>query len=664
MTNPRSLSRRVTLVQTAVITAVVLLFSTATISWNAYRLTRQLDDRIAQTLKLAETTLSTAVWQLDHDAARDILDAVFMDEAVVFAQVVAGQETVAEKTRPPFSRLNADEVGNPPCCLSRTTVIKKYGEPIGSFNLVVSKAPVRRDILVNAGSTLALALALILILVITQATLHFARKRLIIPLQRLEASATAIAEGNLDIPVDTSPDCELRNLTRAFEDMRESMRHLIKDLQTANAKLEDHRAHLETTVRERTEELEHKNDSLNTALDELRNATLVAERANLAKSRFLSSMSHEIRTPMNAVLGMAEILGETELTPDQTRYVQIIRAAGESLLAILSDIIDLSRIETGSLRLDETRFTLSETVDKAFAIIEPRAGQKSLELVCTLAPDVPNRLTGDPKLLTQVLVHLLGNAVKFTEGGTVRLSVSRAPGRDGGVAVQFSVSDTGPGIPADRLGAIFDSFTQANNSTTREHGGAGLGLTISKRIVHMMGGRIWAESSVGLGSTFHFTAVFGNASDTETLRADLLCRDEDRGAPSDLPPLPASSILMLEDSRYNAFVIETYLKDTPCRLTVAENAEKGLELFRQGGFDLVLMDIQMPGMDGCDATRTIRQWETRQGLPATPVVALTAYVLDSDVKQCLLAGINHHLAKPVKKSALYDIITKFVRSGQ
>jgi signal transduction histidine kinase/CheY-like chemotaxis protein len=662
MTNPRSLSRRVTLVQTVVITAVVLIFSAATISWNAYRLTRQLDDRIAQTLKLAETTLSTAVWQLDHDAARDILDAVFMDEAVVFAQVLAGQEAVAEKARPPFSRLDADEVADPSRYLARTTVIRKYGEPIGSFNLVVSKAPVRRDILANASSTLALALALIL--VITQATLHFARKRLLIPLQRLEASASAIAEGNLDIQVDTAPACELRTLTRAFEDMRESMRHLIKDLQTANAKLEDHRAHLETTVKERTEELENKNDSLNTALDELRNATLVAERANLAKDRFLSSMSHEIRTPMNAVLGMAEILSETELTPDQARYVQIIRTAGESLLAILSDIIDLSRIETGSLRLDETGFALSETVDKAFATIEPKAGQKSLELVCALAPDVPDRLMGDPKRLTQVLVHLLGNAVKFTEGGTVRLSVSRAPGRDGGVAVQFSVSDTGPGIPADKLGAIFDSFTQANSSTTREHGGAGLGLSISKRIVHMMGGRIWAESSVGLGSTFHFTAVFGDARDTETLRVDLPDRDESGSAASDIPTLPAASILMLEDSRYNAFVIQTYLRDTPCRLTVAENAETGLELFRQGGFDLVLMDIQMPGMDGCEATRTIRQWEARQGLPPTPVVALTAYVLDSDVEQCLLAGMDHHLAKPVKKSTLYDIIVKFVRPAE
>ena len=662
MTNPRSLNRRMTLVQTAVITAVVLVFSTATISWNAYGLIRQLDDRIAQTLKLAETTLSTAVWQLDHDAAKDILDAVFMDEAVIFAQVLAGKETVAEKARPPFSRLDTGGPRDSSHQLTRTTVIRKYGEPIGSFNLVVSKASVRRDIMANAVSTLALALALIL--VITQATLHFARKRLLIPLQRLEASASAIAEGNLDTPVDTSPACELRNLTRAFDDMRESMRHLISDLQKANAKLEDHRAHLETTVRERTEELEHKNDSLNTALEELRNATLVAERANLAKSQFLSSMSHEIRTPMNAVLGMAEILDETELTPDQARYVQVIRTAGESLLAILNDIIDLSRIETGSLRLEETGFILSETVDKAFAAIEPRAGRKSLELVCALAPDVPDRLTGDPNRLTQVLIHLLGNAIKFTENGTVRLNVSRAPGRDGGVAVQFSVSDTGAGIPADRLGAIFDSFTQANSSTTREHGGAGLGLTISKRIVHMMGGRIWAESSLGQGSTFHFTAVFGDARDAETLRADLPCRDEDSGAPSDIPPLPASSILMFEDSRYNAFVIQTYLKDTPCQLTVAENAEEGLKLFRQGRYDLVLMDIQMPGMDGCEATRTIRQWEARQGLPPTPVVALTAYVLDSDVEQCLLAGINHHLAKPVKKSALYDIITKFVRHGQ
>jgi signal transduction histidine kinase len=663
---PAPISRRMTLLQTAVIASVVLVFAVAVIAWNAYRLSAQLDERIANLLAVAETSLSTAVWQLDHDTARDIVDAVLMDDAVILARVQAGQEIMAEKARTPGRAMNPDTFAGSPGNLTRTATIHKYGDPIGTFTLVISTRPLHREILVNAAYTLALGLGLIL--VITQATLHFARKRLLLPLQRLEESATAIAEGNLDIPVDTASACELRNLSRAFDDMRESMRHLIRDLQVANGRLEDHRAHLETTVRERTEELEQKNVSLNAALAQLDEARQAAEQANLAKSRFLSSMSHEIRTPMNAILGMADILRESPLTAEQDNYAQVIRTAGESLLDILNDLLDLARIEAGHATLDQARFSLAEIVDKACAVIEPRAAAKSLEFICTLAPDVPDRLAGDPSRLRQVLVNLLGNAVKFTESGTVRLEVTRAPGRDGGVAAQFSVSDTGPGIPADKLATIFDAFTQANSTTTRRHGGTGLGLAISKRIVHMMGGRIWAESSPGQGSTFHFTAIFAAPQGEARPMAEGTART---GPAPDKPhtadtvpgaaPLPTASILMFEDSRYNAFVIETYLKDTPCRLTVAHDPREGLDLFRQGGVDLVLMDVTMPGMDGCEATRAIREWEARHGLAPTPVLALTAHDGDDDVERCRSAGMDGHLAKPVKKSALFDAIIRLAR---
>jgi signal transduction histidine kinase/ActR/RegA family two-component response regulator len=646
----RSLGRRVTLLQTAAIALVVLFFSTAIISFNAYRLVGQFKERMASVLRLAETSLASAVWQLDHDSARDLVDALFVDDAVIFAQVVTGTDIMAEKIRPPFTGHALKDFRPGARFLPRSTSIRKFGETIGTFNLVMTTDQIRRDIMVNAGYTLALAA--VFILIITQTTLHYARKRLIIPLQRLEASASAIADGNLDTPVDTSPACELGNLTLAFDDMRESMRHLIKDLQVANARLEEHRAHLETTVEERTRELESKNISLNDALEELKGAKLAADKANLAKSRFLASMSHEIRTPMNAILGMADILWETELTEDQARYVQVFRTAGESLLDLLNDILDLSKIEAGHFDMEATWFNLAEVVDKASAVIEPKAQGKSLDFTCFLAPDVPDRLVGDPTRLRQVLINLLGNAVKFTEKGQVRLDISRAPGKNGGHAVQFSVSDTGPGIPADKLGTIFDSFTQANSSTTRQYGGTGLGLAISKQLVRMMGGRIWAESSPGQGSTFHFTAIFPSA------------RENDTPAPKEAaPPTPAAppraSILMLEDSKYNAFVIQTYLKGTPCRLTVAEDAAKGLGLFKEGGYDLVLMDIQMPGMDGYDATKAIREWEDRMGLERTPVVALTAYTLDGDAQRCFQAGIDYHLPKPVKKSVLFEVIDRF-----
>jgi len=649
---PGPTGRGVMLLQSAVIAAVVLAFSAATIAWNAHSLSSQLDRRIANLLAVAQTGLSTAVWQLDHASARDILDAILVDPAVILARVTAGQEIVAERMRP------ADDKA-PPRTLTRTAIITRHGETIGAFTLVVSSAPLRREILVNAASTLALGL--VLIVLITQATRHFARKRLLIPLQQLEKSAEAIAEGNLDTPVEMAPACELRNLSRAFDDMREAMRHLITDLQVANTRLTDHRAHLESMVAERTEELERNNASLNAALAELDNARLAAEAANLAKSRFLSGMSHEIRTPMNAILGMADILRDSSLTRDQASYVEIIRNAGENLLRILDDLIDLARIEAGHLTLERNVFSLAETVDRACAAVESKAADKSLEFLCTLAPDVPDRLTGDPARLGQVLACLLDNAVKFTDKGSVRLEVTRAPGRDGGATAQFSVYDTGPGIPADKLAAVFDTFTQANDTTTRRHGGTGLGLAISKRLVHMMEGRIWAESSPGRGSAFHFTVAFPAPGAGH--RPGPARTSEDTEPARDGFGLPAASILMFEDSRYNAFVISTFLKDTPWRLTVAESARQGLDLFRGGGFDLILMDVRLPDMNGCEATRAIRQWEGEHGLSRTPVVALTAHAHDDDVGRCLQAGMDHHLAKPIKKSALIDTVRRLVRPG-
>ena len=482
-----------------------------------------------------------------------------------------------------------------------------------------------------------------LIFAITKTTFYFARKRLFAPLKTLEASATAIADGELDAAIDTSAPDELGNLARAFDDMRESARHLISDLQEANTKLQNHRNILETTVKKRTEELNLKNVSLNRALEDVRKSKQAAEVANLAKSRFLASMSHEIRTPMNAILGMADILWETELTEDQGKYVQVFRTAGESLLEILNDILDLSKIEAGHLELEETGFSLGEVVDKTCTVIEPKAGQKQLNFECNVKSNVPDRLIGDPARLRQILINLLGNAVKFTADGTVHLTVEYAPDFNGGETLQFSISDTGPGIPTNKLASIFDSFTQADSSTTREYGGTGLGLAISKQLVQMMDGQIWAESSPGKGSTFHFTARFDAPHAT-----DIIQSSKDPSLQSHAE-LPEANILMLEDSKYNAFVIQTYLKNTPCHLTVAENGADGFKAFKNGTWDIILMDIQMPVMDGYETTRAIRDWERDNSLTPLPIVAMTAYALVGDAEKCFEAGADLHLPKPVKK---------------
>ena len=644
-----SLGRRAKLAQLAFISAIVLVFSCALILFNAYRLHVRLSERADGIAHLARTSLASAVWQVDYASARDFIDAVLQDDNVAFAQVITGREVMAAKSRPRFTGHDFDYFTNDRRFLTKSVEIRKYGDWIGSFNLAVSTKGYIQEMAMYVGLTFALGL--LLTLTLTLAAVRYMRKHFINPLMTLEEAATTIADGDLDAPVDTSASNELGSLARAIDDMRQSVRHLINDLQEANAKLQNHQNLLETKVKGRTEELKRKNESLNGALEQVRRAKKAAEMANAAKSSFLASMSHEIRTPMNAILGMADILWETDLSEDQTRYVDVFRTAGENLLEILDDILDLSKIEAGHMTLEKTWFQLAEILDRTCDVIQSKASEKGLGLSCNSTPSVPGRLNGDPTRLRQILFNLMGNAIKFTDTGSVALNVDLASTDGETSLLHFSISDTGVGVSGSKLGAIFDAFTQADSSTTRQFGGTGLGLAISKELVHMMGGRIWAESMPGKGSIFHFTARFGFASVPETTQADPV-------EPVDEAPLPPLNILMFEDSRYNAFVAQTYLESTPCTMTVAEDGANGLKLFKKGGWDLVLMDIQMPGMDGLEATRAIREWEKEQRLAPVPVVAMTAYAMSEDVRRCIQAGADAHLPKPVKKNTLFKTLRK------
>jgi PAS domain S-box-containing protein len=382
---------------------------------------------------------------------------------------------------------------------------------------------------------------------------------------------------------------------------------------------------------------------------ELQQAKAAAESASRTKSDFLASMSHEIRTPMNAIMGIADLLAKTALSPEQDKYVQIFRRAGDNLLNLINDILDLSKVEASQLELERTGFSLNDHLEKVTEMVAGRAQEKGLALGCEIAPNVPTDLVGDPTRLRQVLLNLLGNAIKFTESGEVSLRVTLDTDSSVPTALRFTVSDTGIGIPGEKLGQVFERFTQADSSTTRRFGGSGLGLTISKRLVELMGGRIWAESRVGEGSVFAFAVPFEIWAAANRPTAAAVGTGPEA-------PLQELCILLAEDSADNCTITLAYLEDTPYRVEIAETGAIACEKFKSGYYDLVLMDRQMPVMDGLTATRTIRAWEQANDRPPTPIIALTASALKGDREMCLAAGCTAFLTKPIKQEVLLQAI--------
>jgi signal transduction histidine kinase/HPt (histidine-containing phosphotransfer) domain-containing protein/ActR/RegA family two-component response regulator len=425
-------------------------------------------------------------------------------------------------------------------------------------------------------------------------------------------------------------------------------------VRTREGVLRRQKLQLEHTVRERTSELRQKNRDIEHINAELLVARDAAEASRRAKAQFLANMSHEIRTPMNAVIGLTNLLQHTPTNAEQREYLTAIGSSSQNLLVILNDILDSSKMEAGKLTLEQVPFRLPEAVRGLSTLFRYAADSKGLALTVDVANSVPEAVLGDPVRLQQVLVNLVSNALKFTRQGGVAVRVGLAPGPAAGpghVALRFEVQDTGIGIPSDKLAAIFEDFSQANTSTTREFGGTGLGLSIARNLVQLHGGQLGVSSEEGVGSQFYFELTYAVAEASQARLAAVA---------GPLPPFePALRVLVAEDNQLNQLVARKTLENWNVQVVIAENGRLAVACVRDAPepFDAVFMDVQMPELDGYAATRALRQLGA--ATTSLPIIGLTASVLPEDRSLALAAGMNDILAKPFEPAALYARLAHF-----
>ena len=521
---------------------------------------------------------------------------------------------------------------------------------VSRSQLIAADASEAADSAVEFGGLTVLLQIVLFIAIAGAIAWLYVHRNIVHRLKSLHRVMQSLAAGRLDVAVPTGGRDELSDMAdtvRVFRDQAIVKQQLEEERERTNAELRQHKEELERLVAERTAQLTEANARL---VEEVRNhdrARARAEQASSAKSEFLATMSHEIRTPMNGVLGMLRLMADGPLNERQRQQVRVMRSSSEILLGILNDILDYSRVESGEIEVESAVFDLHELVEDIVVLMQGRAREKDLALDLALAAGVPAAVTGDRQKLSQVLLNLLGNGIKFTDRGAITLEVSNGAEPD---TIRLAVRDTGPGIGEPDLAHLFEPFYQA--AASRRHGqqtGTGLGLAISKRLVTAMGGHIAVETEPGDGSCFSVTLPLpqGEAAAQPPVEA----------VPYGMAgPGRALDVLVVEDNVVNAMVVEAFVARMGHKPLVAPTAEEGLELLEELAFDLVLMDISLPGIDGIEATQRIRAHED-PAISSLPVIAMSAHVFDNEIAQHLQSGMDAFIGKPIAPDGLAQTIT-------